>query len=333
MGLATTPAELLLLFPQYLHSIEDFVNLSSSCRRPYYVLARTPPNTILYLASLSSRTFFRPHPHFLVAATAPQLSQWALKSPQNLSTLREAFCEGMDGLLSLCVSKTGLTMTDIRRLHSSRLSLINPVSDLIDHCAGKQWHEANDGRDNGMCFDDDPIDVEPERSLFQIIIYGELFGGTMDAILDSNATSGEGSGKFDLQTRLEYIRCCIPDQESGLTCNQVGLNQIVGNILWFKEWRKVRRRVGPDFKDRWRQTMWESAVQLHGWEGLRMLTPGGVGMWKERLVEIHERICTMEEGRRPKNHNGDGPVDLFYQRHRQYVTDAPCLAIEVRFCI
>lgn len=35
--------------------------------------------------------FFRPSPHFLVAATARQISHWALLSNKNYIELREAF--------------------------------------------------------------------------------------------------------------------------------------------------------------------------------------------------------------------------------------------------
>lgn len=120
MGLTDLPTELLLVLPQHLHNIEDFVNLSSSCRTFHKVLTGTSPNIILHLAAASARVFFRPSPHFLVAATARQISHWALLSAENYTDLRQAFYGGMDSLLELCISKAGLTMEDIRRLHASR---------------------------------------------------------------------------------------------------------------------------------------------------------------------------------------------------------------------
>lgn len=96
-------------------------------------------------------------------------------------------------------------MADIRRLHASRFSIINPASDMIDRCAGKQWYDVPDFWNGGRS-DAFTINVEPERSVFQIIIYGELFGPTMDAVLRREPERG-----FDLEMRLEYIKYCIPD--------------------------------------------------------------------------------------------------------------------------
>lgn len=205
MGLLELPTELLLQLPQHLRDIEDFTNLSSSCRTFHEKLRDTSPNTILTLAAASSRMFFRPCPHFLVAATARQIGQWALLSKNNYEDLRHAFYGGMESLLDLCVAKAGLTMDDIRRLHSLRFETINPASDMIDKCAGKQWYDVPDFWNGGRS-DAFTIDVEPERSLFQIIIYGELFSSTMDAIIEPDSER-----YFELHMRLDYIKYCIPD--------------------------------------------------------------------------------------------------------------------------
>ena len=201
MNLLHLPTELLMLIHSHLHNIEDFTNLSSTCRTLHEALLSTSPNTILRLAAAQSNIFFRPHPHFLVAATARQVSEWALRSETNYEELRNAFHGGgMGKLFELCVAKCGITMHDIRRLHLARFSTINPAADIIDRCAGQQF------------YDQDPpefasIDVEPEEALFQIIIYGELFGSTMDAILD---LPGSGNRRFDLEMRLDFINYCIP---------------------------------------------------------------------------------------------------------------------------
>ncbi len=215
MRVSDLPTELLLLLARHLHNIEDFVTLSSSCRKFHKVLNSTSPNTILHLAAASASVFFRPSPHFLVAATARQIGHWALQSDANYNDLREAFRGGMNSLLELCVSKAGLTMTDIRRLHSCRFSIINPASDMIDRCAGKQWYDVPDFWNGGRS-DAFTINVEPDRSLFQIIIYGELFSSTMDAIVTCDASRR----RFDLDMRLDYIKYCIPDYSCW--CGYVG---------------------------------------------------------------------------------------------------------------
>ena len=168
------------------------------------MLPHTSSDNILRLAAASSRIFFRPSPHFLVAATARQLGQWALTN-NNYEDLREAFYGGIDGLFNLCVLKVGLTLDDIRRMHARRFTIINPASDMIDRCAGKQWYDVPDFWDGGRS-DANTIDVEPERSLFQFIIYGEFFNSTCAFLNPSSSMP-----RFDLGMRLDYIKYCIPD--------------------------------------------------------------------------------------------------------------------------
>ena len=102
------------------------------------------PNQILSLAASSSRIFFRPDPHFLTAATVRQISDWALLTPSNTTTLRQAFRNGIDALFDLCVSKAGLTIEQIRHLYDSRFTAFNPLIDMIDRCAGAQWYVTPD---------------------------------------------------------------------------------------------------------------------------------------------------------------------------------------------
>ncbi|KAL8957574.1 MAG: hypothetical protein Q9183_006021 [Haloplaca sp. 2 TL-2023] len=205
-SISSLPLELLLLIPRYLHTIEDFANLSSTSRRLRSIDIHTSPNTILYLAAKSSRVFFRPDPHFLIAATVRQISDWALLSQDNTQVLRHAIRGGVYSLLGLCVDKAGLTIEDIRRLHASRFSLINPVSDLIDRCAGAQWYQTPNFWNGGVS-NPCTISIDPARSLFQIVIYGELFASTMRACLESES----GLPRLDHEVRMDFIKYCIPD--------------------------------------------------------------------------------------------------------------------------
>lgn len=98
-------------------------------------------------------------------------------------------------------------MSDIRRLHATRFSLINPVSDMIDRCAGTQWYKTPDFWNGGVS-NPNTISLEPTRSLFQIIIYGELFASSMRASLAPEL----GLPRFDHEFRMDYIKYCIPDR-------------------------------------------------------------------------------------------------------------------------
>ena len=112
--LLTLPPEILALLPHHLANIEDFKELSSTCRPLRAACSSAPPHLILRLAAASSRVFFRPDPYFLVAATAKQIGRWALLSEENTYELRKALRGGIEGLFDLCVENAGLSMEDIR---------------------------------------------------------------------------------------------------------------------------------------------------------------------------------------------------------------------------
>ena len=209
MSLLALPTELLILLSSHLHSVEDFINLSSTCRALHGALHATSPKTILQLAAKQPETLFRPHPHFLVAATGRELSQWGLRNESNHQDVCDAFRGGVQGLLDLCVAKCGLTLDKVRRLH--RLVCSSDFKSMIDKINEDHWKWLNvpfefRDYDEGMISSDM---IELERSVFQVIIYGELFGTTMDAVLH---ISGSNKLRFNLEERLDFIKYCIPDR-------------------------------------------------------------------------------------------------------------------------
>lgn len=52
------PIDLLILLPQFLHSIEDFTNASLSCQALRGPFLQASPSTVLRLAVAPSRAFF-----------------------------------------------------------------------------------------------------------------------------------------------------------------------------------------------------------------------------------------------------------------------------------
>jgi hypothetical protein len=128
--LLSLPNDLLVLLPEYLANIEDYTNLSSTCGRLRDCLSDARPNTILHLASAQTNVFFRPSPHFLVAATARELGNWARKSQQNEEILQSYLKYGIDALMELALVHCGITMQRIRELHLMRFSIINPVTNV-----------------------------------------------------------------------------------------------------------------------------------------------------------------------------------------------------------
>lgn len=204
--LLSLPKDILVLLPDFLHNIEDYTNLGSTCRGLRDCMSSASSGTILRLAVAQTKIFFRPSPHFLVAATARELGHWARESDANEAELAEALRHGTDGLLDLAVEHCGLTMPRIRELHQMRFDVINPVVDIIDKCVGSQWY-ATPGFWNGGVDDAYTIDSDPPECVFHLAIYGELFGPDLESFLDQEWDRR----RLSVVTRLEYIKYCVPD--------------------------------------------------------------------------------------------------------------------------
>ncbi|KAJ7857661.1 hypothetical protein B0H14DRAFT_686750 [Mycena olivaceomarginata] len=170
-GLDALPAELLLDLPQYLHSIEDLLSLFSTCRALYHACANPSPNTTLRLAANSGRVFFRPHPHLLIAATARQLADWAVKEAGHRYLLEVAIQGGVEKLLELAIEVAGLSMDDIRSLYAYKCDVLNPLNRWLDLVAGPS---SKDGVFGGTVCND------PETTLLSWVIYGELFHHSLE---------------------------------------------------------------------------------------------------------------------------------------------------------
>jgi hypothetical protein len=57
---------------------------------------------------------------------------------------------GIEHLMALALQHCGITMKRIRKLHSLRVSIINPVVDIIEKCVGQQWFALPDLLNGGV---------------------------------------------------------------------------------------------------------------------------------------------------------------------------------------
>lgn len=327
MHLLDLPVELIAALPVHLWNIEDFNNLRSTCRTLRSIFEDTRPETILRLADASAPTFFSPHPHFLVVATARQVSNWAIGNEGRTQELKKSFQGGIDGLYDLCLDKAGITLQDIRRLHQARFDIFNPLADTIDKMAGEQWYQTPNFWNGGVS-EPYTIFTEANRATFQLIIYGELFATTMRAHLEPE----KNLPTFNRLVRVEYIKYCIPDwicrsyegfevinvgpyenrnratganNEDGNPADQVALHHILGCGRWRRLWQSVTRAVGPDFEHESQQSLWWNAVHTLGLEGMELVTAedkddglktrGLSEKWKGRLLEIYHLIEALDE--------------------------------------
>ncbi|KAM3155688.1 hypothetical protein ABEW05_003829 [Botrytis cinerea] len=111
--------DLLLLLPQYLDTIEDFIHLSSTCKTLYDIYTEhTPlPGLVFELAAASSLEILEPKPHFLISGVARQIGEWAIETSENRTEFHESFkTEGIFGLFELCKKRGEMTVEEIRSL-------------------------------------------------------------------------------------------------------------------------------------------------------------------------------------------------------------------------
>ncbi|KAH8805351.1 hypothetical protein F5884DRAFT_444981 [Xylogone sp. PMI_703] len=342
MQLLELPNDILCLLPDYISNIEDYTNAASTCRALRNAFATAKPSTILRLAKDSAPTFFSPHPYFLVMATARQVAEWAIGNESRTAKLHEAFQGGIWGLFDLCVEVAGLTMENIRRLHLARFSIINPLEDKIDKMAGDQWYATENFWGGGVS-QPATIYCEVSRATAQIIIYGELFASTMQSYLEPE----KNLPRFDLGTRLEYIKYCVPDwntkvdpstlptgpyaegrvdipEDQGALCHILNCNR------WKRLWNPVLDQIGPAFQEEWRQLLWWNAPQTLGLEGMELITTVGLSdAWRDRLRCMRDQIQALDGQR----HRPRSPIRPRLSYVPEPVYEFPQLGPEVGMCM
>lgn len=181
------------------------------------------------------------------------------------------------------------------------------------------------------------LECEPERALFQMAIYGSLFQPTLEA----NLNHREG---LDLDSRLDFIKYCIPDwccrsyrgfevKSTGPymdgrvvypRMDQYSIRHILKSSKWTAAWEEVRKVCGADFEDVRRQRTWVSAVQTQGLEGFEMLRQGGAENWRDRLMQLREKIEQVDPAR----------MQSVQHLHGELVwLEAPMLEDEIYCCV
>jgi hypothetical protein len=297
-SLLSLPKDILILLPDHLHNTEDYTNLSSTCTILRDCMATASPNTILRLAAAQASTFFRPTPHFLATATARELGHWARKSEANEKELALQMGNGVEGLLDLALQHCGLAMQRIRQLHLMRFSIINPVVDIIDKCVGAQWYNTPNFWDGGVS-DAYTIHADPPIAFFHLAIYGELFGPDFEHFL--TPASGSTARILSVETRLEYIKYCVPDcatfhcqgkpadmdprrvvkatgpytgPDTYYNNGNIGMAWVLQSSRWRPHWQRMRAAAGvKEFKT-------EHEDHWHFYDD-----EGGDNAWKQRLLE------------------------------------------------
>ncbi|KAJ7644323.1 hypothetical protein FB45DRAFT_897535 [Roridomyces roridus] len=302
MALVELPAELLIDFPQYLHSLEDLLSLFSTCRTLYNACSNPDPKIIPHLAAQSGRVFFRPHPHLLILATARQVADWAVQADDRRYRLEVAIHGGVDKLLELALDVAQLTMDDIRRLYTYKCDVLNPLNRQLDVAAGPSSSPS-------------PLTVcnDPETALLSWAIYGELFHHSYDLLFQPLPELKPLSSLI----RYKWFVYCMPDANSfHYMCftksdipaffkeydkedryQQLSMTQATENFLDRKLWQDKLGFVEDQQAEV--RDLCISCVMHMGWKSLEILVKGGPERLRgevEQMVEgIHRLLAQGQE--------------------------------------
>ncbi|KAI6085260.1 hypothetical protein F4821DRAFT_241091 [Hypoxylon rubiginosum] len=190
------PEDVVLMLPGYLCDIEDYMNVSSTCRALRNLMSTVSPHTILRLAANSRSSLCKPNPHVVVCAVAKQIGAWARAADANEAELVAGMPRGINHLLDLALRtrEIGLTMARIRELHALRSTIIEPTTQLIrEFVTGQEYDFHWLGRRK--------IIFDASLTFFLLATYGEIFGPDFDL---------SAKRRLAVYTRLEFVKYCIP---------------------------------------------------------------------------------------------------------------------------
>ena len=136
MKLLDLPVDIINILPHYFNSIYDFYNVILSCRTLYSayrdIEVRLPP----ILPKLDGQPLLQPHPQLLLTCVARQIGDWAVSSPSTRYELYQSLLKGYNGLLVLAERETLVSLSDLRHLHETKYSLLNPLTRIVDFEVG-----------------------------------------------------------------------------------------------------------------------------------------------------------------------------------------------------
>ncbi|KAM0310068.1 hypothetical protein ACHAO8_008465 [Botrytis cinerea] len=195
--------DLLLLLPQYLDTIEDFIHLSSTCKTLYDIYTEhTPlPGLVFELAAASSLEILEPKPHFLISGVARQIGEWAIETSENRTEFHESFkTEGIFGLFELCKKRGEMTVEEIRSL-VDRKSILRSL--VLIHSK----------RNNRTVYSE----YTAMLPYLQIAMFGGLFAASVSNFCEPGVTN-----PLHTKIRLDWWAKCCPDRSCNDSLELIG---------------------------------------------------------------------------------------------------------------
>ncbi|KAL3422858.1 hypothetical protein PVAG01_04605 [Phlyctema vagabunda] len=318
------PVVIMVQFPIYLRDIKDLINLSASCSYLHELYKSTAPNTIYQLAAASPSLFYQqPSPHFLVAAVARQVGEWALETPKRRFIFHNAFrTNGIEGLFDLCKRVGGLSMKELRELHDIQESVLRPIAFEISKECGPLSTldparvESDQGVELVICED-------PYKSLLQIIMFGDFFAANIRAVYDPQVTD-----PFSASIRRDWWANCCPDVNcaespvaapiAGPLCSleMMSLHNVFCSEVWRGGWARavgrLTEKLSPDLQphdaslfqtqetlpqlklEKLKEGIWEQTIKGQGLRGMHLLLYGGIANIPNDFIETRKKIMALD---------------------------------------
>lgn len=193
-GLKVTdlPNEILCRLPHYLACLDDWYATIQTCRRFYHTCGHTKATFPAFFTRRHSDGCLPVHIDLLIAGSARQVADWAVKSKQNRQELVDAInMEAYEGLLKLGVEIAKWSVGDVRALHDADGKVIEPLVKAItakrgethqQDCRAAQTIDNRQPCDEDETWDEDEHqcglcqDLELVRmNLYSFVIYCDLF--------------------------------------------------------------------------------------------------------------------------------------------------------------
>ena len=342
MHITDLPPELLALLPYHLPTLVDLYALLRTSRCFYGPCSETKAKYPPILQRSYGHFAIPPHPHVVLSGIARQIADWAVEDPHHRQrlwcALHGPFSTGLPTLLALGEEVARLSIQDVRALHQAKVKIVEPMSRIIDQEVGRASRSNVDMMPEDDEFgseDSVPICRNPLRTLYNFIIYCELFHHSID---EAYGQLPSQINPLSAELRLRWMRWCMPDADiwnnfpndspferylreihEYQTTDYYQLNfsttrQSLPHLLYdaAKPFAASARCSREDWA-RTAPTRDQLAVRIlehQGLHTLRLLLPGGVEAKKDMIADVQEKVEMVPLHRIDTHPNIDENEDL-----------------------
>ncbi len=209
------PNEVLAGLPWYLECVDDWYAVVRTCRRFYHTCNNTKATFPAFFARNYTKGCLPVHSDLLMAGSARQVADWAVKNQQTRQELWDAIeMESEEELIKLGVEIARWSVEDVRALHEASIKVIEPLREAIatkrgaihlQDCGAVRLFDGLETCDEeesecGLC-----IDLRLARtSLYGFVIYCNLFHADIE---DSYGQLPLNVGLLGSELRRLWIDC------------------------------------------------------------------------------------------------------------------------------